>query len=263
MTPSIITKLSRQARANNILTDICNKLELEFDLTPCIGVEIEFYLPSDDISDSPFNIKKERGLYQYELDLPPLDDASFAVITVESAKKILTRWCSQVNFHPKPFLSDYGSAMHFHINLVNRSLNYYDDIKKLEAGARALCHYLKPTFLVFAPEEDHYHRFDGKMMAPSRVAYGGNNRSVAIRIPDARPYRLEHRVSSPMTDVYLALFTILKSLYLGMKHPENIANYTKIHGNAFDEQYDLELLPRNLDEAIAAFDEGFYTNPSF
>jgi len=121
-----------------------------------------------------------------------------------------------------------------------------------------LCHYMTPTFLVFAPDENHYARFDGELMAPSRVSYGGNNRSVAVRIPDSRPYRLEHRLSSPLTDPYLALFTIIKSLYLGIKNPDKIGSHTKIYGNAFDEQYGLEPLPRNVEEAMAMFDEGFY-----
>lgn len=261
MTLGIILKLSEQSRAADLLNDICNKLQQDFVLTPCIGTEIEFYLPNDNISDAPFLIKKEKGLHQYEIDLPPLNNASLAATAILNAKQKLTKWRPDINFHPKPFLNDYGSAMHFHINLLSGSANYYDDTEKLEAGARSLCHYLKQTFLVFAPEESHYARFDGRMMAPTKVAYGGNNRSVAIRIPDARPYRLEHRISSPMTDPHLALFTILKSLYLGLKNPISIGNHAKIYGNAFDEQYDLELLPKNLEEAMAAFDEKFYDLP--
>lgn len=260
MAENILKKLAYKARADDLLTNVCNKLKQDFGLTTCIGIEIEFYLQNDDISGSPITIKKEKGLYQYELDLPPLGDPSLAVIAVESAKKTLAKWRPEINFHPKPFATDYGSAMHFHINLVSGAANYYDDMERLEAGARALCYYLRQTFLVFAPDETHYARFDGKMMAPSRVAYGGNNRSVTIRIPDAKPYRLEHRVASPMTDPYLALFTIIKSLYLGLKNPEVIGNYAKIYGNAYDDQYDLEKLPRNLEEAMVIFDEGFYTS---
>lgn len=259
MITSTINKLSKFAIANDMLQDICCKLKQEFDLIPYIGTEIEFYLLNDNISGAPFVIKGEKGLHQYEIDLPPLSNATLAADAIIKAKIELQKWHPDINFAPKPFADDYGSAMHFHINLLRGDTNYYDDQKKLEDGAQTLCHYLKQTFLVFAPSEDHYARFEGKMMAPTKVAYGGNNRSVAIRIPDAKPSRLEHRVASPMTDPHLAIFTILKSLYLGLKNPSNLRNYTKIYGNAFDDQYDLELLPANLKEAAAAFDEGFYS----
>ena len=91
------------------------------------------------------------------------------------------------------------------------------------------------------------------MMAPSHVCFGGNNRSVAIRVPEAYPRRLEHRVSSPITDSYLAICAILQALYLGIDKPSSISSHGKIYGNAFLEQYNLQPLPKNLKEAEELF----------
>src|ERR1700677_3296846 len=136
MTVDIISCLSDRARKEGWLEVVSKELEQDFGLTSCIGVEIEFYLPDDNIKGSPFPLKKERGTLQYEVDMPPLNDPMFAVIAIESFFRILRKWRSDINFHPKPFPGDYGSALHFHINLLDTT-NYYDIPHNLEAGARA------------------------------------------------------------------------------------------------------------------------------
>ena len=251
----VIKSLSFKARQEQWLEAIVKNLDQELGLTPCVGIELEFYLSDDNIASSPIPIKNERGKSQYEATLTPSCNPSLAILDLEKSINLLTEWRSDVNFHPKPFPQDYGNALQFHVNFLKDGHNYYDNRDNLEAGAMALCHFLKPTFLVFAPEESHYARLNGQMMAPTHVSYGGNNRTTSIRIPEAKPRRLEHRVSSPMTDAYLALSTILYSLYLGIKNPTTIQQYKKIYGNAHDEQYDLELLPQSLQEAKKGFDK--------
>ena len=232
------------------LHEISSKLQVEFGLWPCVGVEIEFYLESDDIADAPFLIKKEKGLRQYEIDLPPATDIELLCEQIDEAKNALQKWRPGINFHPKPFPDDYGSAMHFHINLLKSDgSNYFDNDENLYLAANSLCHFMLKDFAVFTPEESHYARYSAKFMAPCNVSYGGNNRSVAIRIPDMKPRRLEHRLCSPMTNQRDALYAILRSIYLGLVNPSSIRKYQKIHGNAFDEQYALQPLPRSLKEA--------------
>ncbi len=232
------------------LQDISIKLWNDFALRPCVGVEIEFYLQNDDIINAPFIIKKEKGLHQYEIDLAPFTDMDLLCQEIDAAKIVLTKWRPDINFHPKPFADDHGSAMHFHINLLREDgSNYFDDDANLQLAASSLCHFMRETFAIFAPEESHYARFDGKFMAPSNISYGGNNRTVAIRVPDMKPRRLEHRLSSPMTNHRDAVYVILKSIYLGLANPADIKHYPKIYGNAFDEQYELEPLPKSLVEA--------------
>ena len=262
MTPNpsdLLTKISDHVRKHNLLSNICVKLQNDFGLIPCIGVEIEFYL-NDEHRRHVQNLilKEEKGKYQYEIDLGPYMDILSLVKDIGEAKQCLEDTYPDINFHPKPFPDDYGSAMHFHINFLKQDgSNYFDDVSAMDHVASSLCHYLIPTFFVFAPDASHYKRYSG-LMSPTHVSYGPNNRTVAIRVPDSYPRRLEHRISSPMTDSYLAIFTILNSIYLGLKNPSQIKRYEKIHGNAFDEQYSLETLPQSVEEAIRLVSEDMW-----
>lgn len=247
----VYTKISDHIRSHNLLQTVCLRLKKEFGLIPCVGVEIEFYLTCEAETTT---LKQEKGNHQYEIDLPPETDMLFLVQKIEQSKRDLVDIYPDINFHPKPFLDDYGSAMHFHINFLYKDgSNYFDDAQKMDHAASALCHYLLPTFFLFAPDASHYTRYLG-MMAPTNVSYGSNNRTVAIRVPDAKPRRLEHRVSSPMTDSHVAIFAILQSIYLALTNPSKIKRYEKIYGNAFDEQYALEALPRSVEKALQCYD---------
>ncbi|MBP7189817.1 MAG: glutamine synthetase [Rickettsiaceae bacterium] len=243
-------KLSDKARIDNMLEKISTDFFKDFGIIPYIGVEIEFYLKNDDISGAPFTIKKEKGKFQYEIDLDPTSDLTSYVSSIETAKSKLKSWRNDIDFSPKPFQEDYGNSMHFHVNFLNRfGENHFDDLGNLHIAASALCHFLISHFAIFAPEEDCYKRFDHKFMAPTCVSYGGNNRTVAIRIPSLGPKRLEHRVSSPTTDSYLAIYYILNAIYSAMQNPSEITEYNKIHGNAFDEQYRATKFPSSLEDA--------------
>ncbi len=254
----IYTKISDHVKKHNLLGDICIRLEKEFGLLPCIGVEIEFYLSQIPVLNSAITLKQEKGQYQYEIDLGPYTNMNKLITDIEDTKNFLHKTYSDINFHPKPFPDDYGSAMHFHINFLNKDgSNILDNAQCMDHAASSLCHYLIQTFFIFAPDESHYLRYQG-LMAPTHVSYGPNNRTVAIRIPEAHPKRLEHRISSPMTDVYLALYTILKSIYLGLKNPTRIKQYNKIYGNAFDKQYAMEQLPQSVHIAAKCLDQSFF-----
>lgn len=237
-----------------MLSNLINKIMQDFAIIPVIGVEIEFYLKNDDLSNPPFPLKKEKGMFQYEIDLAPSSDVLSYINDIETAKILLQNWREDVDFSPKPYKDDYGNAMHFHINfLTKEGKNFFDNIENINIAAASLCHYLLPNFLIFANTEDSYLRFDHKFMAPNYICFGGNNRSVAVRIPEIGVKRLEHRVSSPITDSYLAIFSILNSIYLGVRDPSHIARYEKIYGNAFDKQYDLEKFPENIEVARKDF----------
>ena len=212
--------------------------------------------PRNDVSwfvHNNIEIKPEKGNGQFEIDIFPQETVTKTVEEISRAKKYLLS-LPNVSLHPKPYSDDYGSAMHFHINFLDSiGNNFFDDMDNLYHTAQSLCHFLEKHFLIFAPNKDHYVRFVKDFMAPTRICFGGNNRSVAIRIPDAKPRRIEHRVSSPETDEYLAICAILIAIYDGLKHPCEIETYEKIHGNAFDDQYDLVDFPKDIEEAARKF----------
>ena len=262
MPHQIIKNIADKMRKGNRLKHLVEKLYEDFGIIPVIGADIEFYImdnplesqdPRDALALSMMTIKPEKGRNQFEIDIFPQENIHKTIEAIAVAKSYLSS-LPNVSLHPKPYANDYGSAMHFHINFIDSNGdNFFDHKHNLEHAAKSLCHFLPEHFLIFAPKVDHYTRFDKNFMAPTHICFGGNNRSVAIRTPDVKPRRLEHRVSSPETDEYLAIYAILYAIYHGLKEPQSIRDYQKIHGNAHDAQYDLELLPRSLEEAVELF----------
>lgn len=258
----IITNIARNAYKDNMLDHIVGKLRNEFGLIPVIGAEIEFYFKKESTTDCSalanddafdYRLKQEKGRGQFEIDIFPQENIHNTIEEITKAKAYLSS-VPNITLHPKPYSDDYGSAMHFHINFLNSAdENFFDHNNNLEHAAKSLCHFLSDNFLIFAPKSDHYNRFNKDFMAPTHICFGGNNRSAAIRIPDAKPRRLEHRVSSPETNEYLAICAILNAIYQGLSKPSSIGSHDKIHGNAFDDQYQLEKLPENIEDAAKLF----------
>ncbi|MGX6960194.1 MAG: glutamine synthetase [Rickettsia endosymbiont of Pentastiridius leporinus] len=266
---SFINTIANNLQKTKQLQKIIEQFQREYNLIPIIGVEIEFYL-SPNIEIAKFEIlarkylsrfkiseiRKEKGNNQFELDLPPSKDLIKYVKKISEVKITLTKIAKQLNgyidFSPKPFLNDYGNSMHFHINFDNEYVDY------INLAAQGICHYMLDTLLVFMPRSIDYLRVVKGFMAPTHVSYGGNNRSVAVRTPNSQPKRLEHRLSSPDTDPYIAIFTILKSILLALKSPDSVKNIEKIYGNAFDSQYNLTPLPSSAQESFILFKPGFF-----
>ena len=251
---NFISTLSYSLKKNNELERVINRFIDDYGMVPCIGVEIEFYLTLDiNISDLEsivaMPIKQEKGRNQFEVDLPPsIDLVNYAKEISElkyNIAKAAEKLGGKANFHPKPFLNDYGNSIHFHISF-NKPVD-------LIHQAQSLCHYMLDSFLIFMPSEEDYLRIDKNFMTPTHVSFGGNNRTVAIRIPDALPKRLEHRLSSSSVEPYIAIYAILKSILMGLDNPDIINKIPKIFGNAFDEQYKLVALPTSRQEALALF----------
>lgn len=250
-------KLSDHLRKNNQLERLTRQFIQNYQLTPCFGVEIEFYL-SANIDSIIFEqrlgikVKQEKGKDQFEIDLPPstnLTNYVDEINNVISKIKLVARSLKgEALLIAKPFQNDYGNSIHFHVNFLE-----IISTNQLHLMANSLCHFMLDTFLVFMPNEEDYLRIDHRFMTPTNISWGGNNRTTAIRIPEILPLRLEHRISSPMIEPYLAIFTILKLILLGFKNPININSLPKIYGNAYDSQYNLVKFPSSQTEASKLF----------
>ncbi len=221
-------------------------LKSSFNLTPFIGAELEFYLlglKSDEQllalqKQIPLAIKKEKGRNQYEIDLKPSNQIlSYPDLICKNRELIIKEAKKQgltASFEPKVFLDDFGNSMHIH-------LNFLEDLEN-EKYANILCHYLPETIDSFLPNKSDYLRLDSKFMAPTHICYGGNNRTVLIRIPNSLPKRIEHRLSSANADPHKVIYAILYSIYKGLSNPGEVRNFEKIYGNAYDKQYNLALI---------------------
>ena len=236
-------KLTDREKEYNILKKIENNFKREFNLTPCLGAELEFYLIN--LTDTwqltkleeniEQKIKKEKGYNQYEVEIPPSTNTAFYPDIINKMKRTIKEEARKLNleanFKSKPFTNDYGSSMHIHLNFLEDN--------DAEQYARILCHYLPLTITAFLPKEEDYQRLDSRFMAPTHICYGGNNRTTLIRIPDSLPKRIEHRLASADANPYEVIYAILSSIYSGLKHPQQITKIDKIYGNAYDPQYNL------------------------
>jgi len=111
----------------------------------------------------------------------------------------------------------------------------------------------------FAPNADSYKRFTAVYHAenetydnaPTKICWGGNNRTVAIRVPestaDPQNRHIEHRVPGVDADPFAVIAAILAGAHYGIVNSINPGE--KIYGNAYEPQYKLLKLPGSLEEA--------------
>ncbi len=239
-------KLSEVNDRYNRLASLQNDFKSNHNLTPIVGAEIEFYL-SENIHVKELarkighDIKLEKGKNQYEIDLPPNANLVNIAKDIASVRKDICLFAKQLggsaDFCSRPFANDYGSSMHIHLNFLEDN--------NIEKYAQILCHYLPQYIKYFLPKPEDYKRLDSKFMAPTHISWGGNNRSVLIRIPDSLPRRLEHRLAAASADPVEVIFAILDSIRQGILSYDNTPQIAKTHGNAFDEQYRLVPIIKN------------------
>ena len=235
----------------------------KFNMKLCIGSELEFYF--ENFSDKKYRefmnmisntlpnhlITKERGERQYEIIIPKTFDILFHIKNITIAKNIIStiaQECEMVaNFMAKPYENEPGNALHINISAFINGRNIFtkhnnQDSDYILYAIGGLCHNMKKDLKVFLPSKESYKRIIPKNNAPTTVSWGGNNRTVAIRIPttESDNYRIEHRVSGSDADPEQVILKIIKAIFQGIE--QKITPPKKIYGDASDQQYQLPLL---------------------
>ena len=246
---------------NSILSDF-----KQWNLLPVIGLELEFYITGDHITDTSLSsitklsdevvsYKKEEVNNQYELSIVPTADIKNLILRFEQEKNEIKKFSHQLGgevlFDGKPFLDKSGSGMHIHINLLkdNDMQNVFirdkdkQESKQLLFAIGGLCKDMKESMPYFIGNDQSYNRYKyPDFHTPTNVSWGGNNRTVALRIPEVTFFeecrRIEHRVPCADANLEDVLEVILKSIYNGIEN--TISPPPKIYGNAKDSQYKLE-----------------------
>lgn len=260
---------SKLHNPKGILQDLTERLEEHARASVRMSAELEFYLKDPAHMDDVISIcnrmhvvpevTKEKGKNQCEIQcsIPstPLVLAEYVTQIRHTLQELLK---DKVTFEPKPFENDYGNAIHFHLSLHDKNgascfdkMNEEENPLLLQATA-GLCKFLPDSMACFAPTESCYQRFVPNFFAPCNVSWGGNNRTVAIRIPDPRQSgtrRIEHRVSSSLANPYDAIAAILAATDAGIDN--QLSPPAKMYGDAGHKQYNLPPLPSSLDEANA------------
>lgn len=214
-----------------------------------------------------YQVEKEQGASQIEIKTSFTPDLTRLCEEIEGAKNLVKNFAEAKNltasFASQPFEDDCGSALQFNISLHQEEENIFEsDAEILKNVAAGLLKKTNEMMIFLAPKEEDYVRFSfatnrnlfkqGKFTAPVNLSFGYDNRTCAIRIPKSKiGKRLEYRIAASDADPFLAIATISLAIIFGINDKKS--DFKQIHGNAFDEQYQLKNFCKNLDEAREFF----------
>ena len=110
---------------------------------------------------------------------------------------------------------------------------------------------LQKSISTFAPNEEDYKRFKPSFDAPTTISWGGNNRTVALRIPASswilEPTRhIEHRVPAATANPYMSIIAVLAGIHYGLTSKINEPKTPKIYGDASMDMYHLNPISPSL-----------------
>ena len=273
----------------------CMAVELEFSLLPkpetseAIGAalrdqnavggnlyalsELDYHGPllealrqAFDTQDLPYEgIIKESAPSQFEINVAHSDDVMLLADQVirmqRTIRAVSARHGFVASFMPKPIDDEAGNGLHVHFSLLDENgTNVFDDggeegsdlLRYAVAGCLEL---LPASMLLFAPSFNAYRRFQPGNHAPTESAWGYDNRTTAIRIPESpsAARRIEHRVAGADANPYLVLAAVLAGIWHGIENTLSPPN--PIEGNAWDQEIDAPALPTTMDGAISVFDK--------
>ena len=204
------------------------------------------------------SVLSEAGIGQIEIVLSPCKDLCHLADAILILKHSLTAYTLAKGLFPsfkaKPKKELLGNGMHCHISIENsQSENLFtkDDIL-FSAAIAASLNFLEPATAIMAPLPESYDRLKENSHAPINVGWGFDNRTLAVRVPNAPPEakRLELRVAGADCNPYL-LFAILVSFILdGIE--EKLTPPLPVSGNGYEAN--LKKLPRDLKTALSIFE---------
>jgi glutamine synthetase len=260
------------------IAPIAERLKTDFGLSPVLGAEIEFYLPgatpeilarmqaacADALCAAP--IETEKGQDQYEIALPPFASPHALARQLAQAKAALSQAAANeglaADFSAKPFADRPGNGLHLHLHLENaqgqnvfyrEAEDYSPQLLYALGGMLAL---MQESMIFFAPTAESCKRFVEKSQAPLTVSWGPNNRTVALRLPNApmEHKRIEHRVAGADAEPEAVIAAILVAAHYGLANRLNPG--PPVHGDAALPVYGKERLVRSEAEATQRFEHG-------
>jgi glutamine synthetase len=208
---------------------------------------------------------------RYDEPIPAADDHT---IYKNGAKEIAHQKGVSLTFMAKYAMSQAGSSFHLHSSLwdVGRTRNVFPEagsptgsplFRHWVAGQMALARELA---WFFAPYVNSYKRYQEGTFAPTRIAWGVDNRTTGFRVcGSGHSLRIENRIPGADANPYLAYAaTIAAGLHGIEKRLEPPPLYV---GNAYEDAA-LPRVPHTLRDAIAelersAFARGFLGDAVF
>ena len=221
-----------------------------------------------DASAVPVEFSKgEWGPGQHEINLrfaPALEMADRHVVYKQAAKEIAAQQGRALTFMAKWHTDYAGNSLHVHMSFTGRdgeslfagdgepipgtharpSELFLHAIGGLLAHARALS-------MLFAPSVNAYKRYVEGTFAPTRIAWGYDNRTVGFRVVGHGPsLRVECRIPGGDANPYLVYAGMIAAALDGIE--KRLDPGPRFEGNGYTATH-LPRVPRTLGEAIEAF----------
>jgi len=222
-----------------------------YDILPQFQPKILAYI--NELKSPGFDISEESGPGQFEVQFKPNKEADKLAEEIRNFREISAEVAVKheliLNFTAKPFDGHCGNGLHIHFssslfdpyglaanNGAMQAKNDPENQYILWAIGGMLANMNKHN-AIFFPNENSLKRITPYLNAPTKICWGRNNRSCAIRIPDSKPKRIEHRVAGTDTDALAVIKAVISDAEQGINN--KISPGEPIFGNAWDAQYQL------------------------
>ena len=210
-----------------------------------------------------YSVTPESGPGQYEVQFEPTADIEKLAADInkfkEEASVAAGRAELYLSFEAKPLESHPGSSLHIHFSsqlfdpwglvanegVVKMKRDGDNDFVLWAIGG--MLQKMPEDINIFVPTTESRLRIEPWLNAPTKICWGRNNRSTAIRIPDGKPKRIEHRVSGADADAKKVLKAVTDAAIYGIEN--KIQPDEPVFGNAWEDKYERPLLLREAPQA--------------
>ena len=209
---------------------------------------------------------------QHEINFE-FDDALEAADKLQTFKLVVRNVAKRHNLHatfmPKPIEGVNGSGMHLNCSLADKdgnnvfhNPNTEDGMSEVAKGwIGGIMEHARGYTAITNPIVNSYKRLIPGFEAPTYISWSDSNRSVMIRIPNARgkKTRTEIRSVDATANPYLAMAVILRSGLDGIERNLNNTKPVRMNLYALDrktrEEMGIKNLPGNLKDALKELNE--------
>ena len=223
-----------------------------YSVSSAYKVNLEHFL----VSLESFSVTQESGPCQYEVQFAPLSNYQELALRINEFVQFSEVAASnsglQISFVPKPLEGFCGSSFHVHYSsplfdpwglVANKGVVLMKrdaDNEYVLWAIGGMLERMAGDLEIFLPTEESKKRIEPWLNAPTKICWGRNNRSTAIRIPDSKPKRIEHRVCGSDVNFEAALAAIVDAAEHGINNRINPDE--PIFGNAWEVKYNKPLL---------------------
>lgn len=210
------------------------------------------------------NLGQQEIAFRYDKALVTCDNHS---IYKSGAKMIADKHGKALTFMAK-FNEREGNSCHIHISFrdtegnavfadKNADRGMSDMFRHFLAGQIAL---MREFSLLFAPNINSYKRFAEGSFAPTAIAWGLDNRTLALRVVgQGHGMRVEHRVPGGDVNQYLAVAGLIAAGMYGIENKLELEDITL--GNGYESAK--PHVPTSLREAAELFDSSEHARRIF